>query len=385
MMLANTKFQSRAMDVSSSITRELANAAMGVDGMIPLWFGEPNQPTPKFICDGAARALNAGETFYSEGLGRPFLREAIATYMTNLYDRQIARDRIAVTVSGGNAINLAFQSLLQEGDTVAILTPTFPNLFSIPALQGANVITHSLELKEDKWVLDIEAFLERVKSAKVVLINSPSNPTGFTLNHSQMTRIMQVLRARGTWLISDEVYARIVFDGQAAPSFLEVSETEDRLIVVNSFSKSWAMTGWRLGWLTLPPSMTSIIEKITEFSIACAPPFSQRAGLIALKEGDKFITESNVKYRQMRDLVCAKLNALPNVICPVPEAAFYAFFKVEGVSDSITTARNLIDTEQVGLAPGDAFLLREPGWFRLCFAQSPEQLNEALNRISRFF
>ncbi|MEM9630882.1 MAG: pyridoxal phosphate-dependent aminotransferase [Pseudomonadota bacterium] len=373
--------KSRAVDAAPSITRELANAAMGTEGLIPLWFGEPNEPTPKFICDTATQALADGETFYAEGLGRPFLRHAIADYMTNLYGRQIGAERIAVTVSGGNALNLAFQSVLEEGDAVATITPAFPNLLAIPRLQGARLITHPMDIHEGRWRLDVDAFLEAAKPAKAVLINSPSNPTGFMLEPDEMHHIMQVLRQRGTWLISDEVYARIVFDRIVAPSFLDVSEPEDRLIVVNSFSKSWAMTGWRLGWLTLPPSLTPVIEKIAEFSVACAPPFAQRAAVTALAEGEPFIAETIAKYRLALDMIEENFACHPQVTFPVPNSAFYAFFKLNGVEDSVSLARDLIANAKVGLAPGEAFLMKEPGWFRLCFAQTPSQLGEALERL----
>lgn len=373
--------RSRAVQAAPSITRALANAAMGAEGLIPLWFGEPNEPTPQFICDTAARSLAAGETFYAEGLGRPYLRQALADYMSDLYGREIGLHRVAVTVSGGNALNLAFQSVLEDGDTVATLTPAFPNLLAIPRLQGAQLITHKLENRDGRWHLDVDAFLETVKPAKVVLINSPSNPTGFMLNRTEIAHIMAVLRERGTWLISDEVYARIVFEGTAAPSFLEVAEPEDRLIVVNSFSKSWAMTGWRLGWLTLPPSLTPIVEKIAEFSIASAPPFAQRAGVTALQEGEAFIAQTAENYRAARAMVLQRLGEHPRVHCPDIDSTFYAFFKIDGVEDSVAFARQLITEAKIGLAPGDAFHMQDPGWFRLCFAQSPAQLSEALDRL----
>lgn len=377
--------QSRAIDVAPSITRVLANDAMGLEDLIPLWFGEPNQPTPQFICDAAAQSMANGETFYAEGLGRPYLREAIATYMSGLYGSEIGVERIAVTVSGGNALNLAFQSVLNEGDTVATLTPAYPNLLGIPTMQGARLITYPLEVRNGKWSLDVEAFLAAVEGAKVVLLNSPSNPTGFMLSAAEVKRIMEVLRERGTWLISDEVYARLVYDGsKAAPSFLEASASEDRLIVVNSFSKSWAMTGWRLGWLTLPPSLTPVVEKIAEFSISCAPPYAQRAGVVALGEGEDFVNRTNILYRDARDQVCNALRNYEAVTCPVPESAFYAFFHVAGVDDSVAFARKLIEEARVGLAPGDAFFAPESGWFRLCFAQSPDQLTEALDRLAPY-
>ena len=383
-MKATDQLASKGVQLAPSITRLLANDAMGKEGLIPLWFGEPNLPTPEFICRAASQSLEAGETFYTEGLGRPFLRQGIAEYMTELYRRPISDKRIAVTVSGGNAINLAFQALLEPGDKVATLVPAFPNLLRIPQLQGAELITYPLSLVDGQWQLDVEGFLQQVEGAKVVLINSPANPTGFVLQLEQMRRIIEVLRQRGCWLIADEVYARTHYDQRAAPSFLEVAEAEDRLVVVNSFSKSWAMTGWRLGWLTLPESLVPTVEKLAEFSVACAPAFSQRAALAAIQQGEEFISQTCKQYQQARDLVVGQLRSYPKVTCPEPESAFYAFFHIAGVKDGVSFARGLIDHAGVGLAPGEAFLMEQPGWFRLCFAHTPERLSEALERLEPF-
>jgi aspartate/methionine/tyrosine aminotransferase len=243
------------------------------------------------------------------------------------------------------------------------------------------LIGHPLETCEGRWELDVEAFLEACKPAKAVLINSLSNPTGFMPERDEMDHILKVLRARGTWLISDEVYAGIVFDRPVAPSFLDVAEPEDRLIVVNSFSKSWAMTGWRLGWLTWPPLLTPLIEKIAEFSVACAPPFAQQAAVTALQEGEPFIAETTKQYSQALAVVQQRLGSHPRVTFPPPQSAFYAFFHVSGIEETLPAAQSLITEAQVGLAPGEAFLTKEPGWFRLCFAQSQVQFEQALERI----
>lgn len=382
--LATEHLRSNAIDVPPSITRVLANKAMGIEGLIPLWFGEPNQPTPQFICDAAAAAMHNGETFYAEGLGRPFLRSAIADYSSKLYNTQIDASRIAVTVSGGNAINLAFQALLQPGDKVATITPAFPNLLRIPQLQSAELITHSLDIVEGKWSLDFDAFMAKAAQAKVVLINSPSNPTGWTMTREQQRTVLDELRRRDIWLIADEVYSRTTFDNSIAPSFLEVAEPEDKLIVVNSFSKSWAMTGWRLGWLTLPESLVPTIEKIAEFSVACAPPFSQRAAVVAIEQGEDFIAQSCKDYRTAKEKVERTLAQYPAVECPQIEATFYAFFRIPEVEDAVAFAQMLIEEARVGLAPGEAFGAPSNGWFRLCFAQTPEVLDQALARLDHY-
>lgn len=382
--LATDQLTSNALDVPPSSIRVLANNAMGIDGLIPLWFGEPNQPTPQFICDEAARAMRAGETFYTEGLGRPYLREAIARYSTELYNTPIGSERIAVTVSGGNALNLAFQALLKPGDKVLTITPAFPNLLRIPELQSAQVITHPLDIIDNRWSLDIEAFIARAAEAKVVLINSPSNPTGWTMSTAQQRQVLDELRRLDVWLIADEVYSRTTFDNTTAPSFTEVAEPEDKLIVVNSFSKSWAMTGWRLGWLTLPQSLVGTIEKIMEFSVACAPPFTQRAAVVALEQGEEFIRDSSKNYRLAKEKVQSTLRQYPAIECPDIDATFYAFFRLPEVKDATAFSQLLIEQAKVGLAPGDAFCAPSNGWFRLCFAQTPDILYEALNRLDTY-
>ncbi|MEH6442407.1 MAG: pyridoxal phosphate-dependent aminotransferase [Oceanospirillaceae bacterium] len=382
--LATDQLKSHAIDIPPSITRVLANKAMGIEGLIPLWFGEPNEPTPTFICEAAAEAMKAGETFYAEGLGRPFLRDALAKYSSDLYKTDIAASRIAVTVSGGNALNIAFQCLLQPGDKVATITPAFPNLLRIPQLQSAELITHALDIVDGRWSLNIDAFINAVSDAKVVLINSPSNPTGWTMSHAQQRQVLDELRKRGIWLIADEVYSRTTFDNSVAPSFLEVAEPEDKLIVVNSFSKSWAMTGWRLGWLTLPESLVATVEKIMEFSIACAPPFTQRAAVAALEQGEDFVRQSSENYRLAKEKVELTLARYPSVECPQIDATFYAFFRLPDVIDAVAFAQLLIDEAKVGLAPGEAFCAPSNGWFRLCFAQTPSVLDQALARLDHY-
>ncbi|MBT5187388.1 MAG: pyridoxal phosphate-dependent aminotransferase [Kordiimonadaceae bacterium] len=382
MTLATDQLNSRGLRISGSATRELANSAMGRENLIPLWFGEPDQSTPQFICDSAAKALKNGETFYTEGLGKPFLREAIATYQNNLYDCNMATDRIAVTLSGGNALNLAFQSILDDGDKMVTTLPSFPNLLAIPALQGADVQAVNIRPTEDGWKLDIDEFLDRAKGAKVVLLNSPNNPTGWTLNHDEQRYILDELRNRGTWIIADDVYSRLYYDGKAAPAFLEISQPEDRLIVVNSFSKAWAMTGWRIGWLTLPASLTPTVEKLMEYSAACVPAFTQHAALSAITKGEDFIETSNQRYLKSLEVVSKRLSEFPNIKFPRPNAAFYAYFQINGVTDNMAYARKILDETGVGLAPGIAFDPDAKDWFRLCFANSTDRINEAFDRMT---
>jgi aspartate/methionine/tyrosine aminotransferase len=380
-MHAAQELDSRASRVSGNLTRQLANAAMGRPDLIALWFGEPDVATPEFIRRAATESLDGGETFYTEGLGRCYLREALSEYLTRLHGSPIGAERIAVTLSGSNAVNLAFQCILNEGDKVLTTCPAFPNLLSIPALHGARVETIPLRPTEHGWRLDTAELLHAAEGAKALLINSPNNPTGWVMSQDQMREILSACRITGTWLISDEVYSRLCFDRPAAPSMLEVAEPEDRLIVVNSFSKAWAMTGWRLGWLTLPESLMPTLERIMEFSVSCAPAFAQRAGVAALNAGEPFIQEQNERYFANLQSVRQRLSAIEGVELPPTDATFYAFFRIQGVTDNLQFARRLLDEANVGIAPGIAFDPQAVDWFRICFAKSPESLSQALDRL----
>lgn len=383
-MTAISALDSRGLAIPVSKLRKLANATMDVEGLIPLWFGEPDVPTPEFICRAANEALAKGSTFYVEGLGKPWLREAIATYMTGLYNKSVSTDRIAVTASGTNAVNLAFQLLMNAGDRLVTTTPAFPTLLTVPQLQYADIDIVPLTPTGNGWTADLDELLKKAGDAKVLLINSPNNPTGWMLEEHEISRILAACRESGTWIISDEVYARIVFDQTVAPSFATLAEPEDRLIIVNSFSKSWAMTGWRLGWLTLPPSLIPECEKLMEFSMSCAPEFVQAGGLAAIEQGEDFIASQVERYRRGRDLCLERLSRIPGVTCIPPRAAFYIFFRLEGVSDGVAFAEAMAREARVGIAPGMTFDPSMTDWFRICFAKDEQLLNQAFDRIEGY-
>lgn len=381
-MRATDQHQSRAMQVRPNLTRTVANPFIGQEGLTALWFGEPDVPTPKFICDAAADSMANGETFYTPGLGEGYLRAAIATYVSELHNSSLGEERIAVTVSGGNALNLAFQCVLEQGDLVGTHIPAFPNLLSIPTLQGARLETIRVEPKEQGWQIDMDQLIDLARRCKVLLINSPSNPTGWVMHREQQLALLEACRQYGTWIISDEVYSRIFFSGKAAPSFLEISEPEDRVIVVNSFSKAWAMTGWRLGWLTVPESLLSTLENIMEFSISSAPAFAQRAGKVALEEGEDFVRESVARYEKNLATVTKSFADCERINFTVPESTFYAYFQIDGVSDNLAFIRQLIEQSGLGLAPGLTFDPDSRNWFRLCFAATEEKLEVALGKLT---
>jgi len=273
---------------------------------------------------------------------------------------------------------------MTPGDKLVTTSPSFPTLLTVPELQQANIETISLEPTQNGWVLDHDALLNAAATAKILLINSPNNPTGWTLSLDEINTILQAARKSGCWIISDEVYSRILYDGKTAPSFAQLVEPEDRVIIVNSFSKSWAMTGWRLGWLTLPRSLVPECEKLMEFSMSCAPEFVQAGGLAALEKGETFIAEQVARYRKGRDISIKRLSAMDGVTVIPPHAAFYAFFQIDGVENDVALAEEIAQNAQVGIAPGSAFDPTLKNWFRICFAKDEALLSDAFDRLETF-
>lgn len=371
------------LNLPASRIREVARLGMGRSGVIPLWFGEPDVPTPQFICDAAAAGLAAGDTFYTPNRGTPELRDAIAEYMTGLYRRPIDVDAVTVTVSGMNAIMIALQCLIEPGARLVTVSPLWPNLVAVARILGARVEEVPLTPAAGGWTLDAQRLIDACgDDAAVILLNSPSNPTGWMMHADAQRAVLDHARRHGAWVVADEVYARIVYDRPVAPSFVEAMADGDRLIVINSFSKSWAMTGWRLGWITAPPAVGPVLEKMMEFNIAGAAGFVQRAGLTAIRDGEDFVSESVARYRANRELFLRRIADFPRVTAPPPEAAFYCFFRVDGVADGVAFAKRILAETGVGLAPGEAFGDRWAGWLRLCLAASHARLEEALDRLA---
>ena len=367
--------------------REVANAGLGRADVLAFWFGESDEPTPAFIRDAAIRSLNDGETFYSHNLGLPELREALSGYVSSLH-KPVTAERIAVTSSGVNALMLAMQALAGAGDEVVVVVPVWPNLTAQPAILGANVKRVSLTVKHGAWQLDMATLLSAVTSeTKVLLVNAPNNPTGWTLTRAEQQTILAHCRRTGTWIVADEVYERVYFKtgSRCAPSFLDVAEPDDRLVVAHSFSKSFLMTGWRLGWLVLPVALVPAMGKLIEFNTSCAPVFVQRAGLAGLAGAADFVPALIGRLQNCRDTLLPQLAALPDVQVAVPEGGMYAFFRVEGHDDSLSLAKRLVVEAGLGLAPGAAFGEEAEGWLRWCFAsREPARLTQGVERLRSF-
>jgi aspartate aminotransferase len=360
---------------------------MGRNDVLPLWFGESDQPTPAFIREAAIASLHAGETFYSENLGRPYLRQAIAAYLTDLHGCEIAADRVAVTGSGGSALMLASQLLLSPGDHVVIVTPLWPNAVEIPKIASAQVECVSLEVKDGRWVLPLEKLLHALTpGTRMLVLNSPNNPTGWTVAREEQRAILDHCRRLGIWILADDVYERLIFrDGlRSAPSFLTLTDREDRLIVVNSFSKAWTMTGWRVGWLVGPPAIFPDLGPLIEYNTSCVAEFSQRAATVAIEQGEPYVLQQRAELATTKDRLTAALRQLPGVEVPEADGAMYAFLRIAGRNDSMELARKLIDQVGLGLAPGRAFGPEGEGWLRWCYAVQWSKNELGVERLKEF-
>ena len=376
-------------NLQESRIREVANAGMGRADVLPFWFGESDEVTPDFIRRAAIESLQRGETFYSHNLGLTELRDAIAAYMGTLHG-PIAIDRLAVTSGGVNGLMLAIQALVDAGDEVVAVTPVWPNLTAQPAIMGAKVRCVSLKPVNGAWTLDLDVLLAAITAhTKLLIVNSPNNPSGWTLTRAEQERIVAHCRRTGTWILADEVYERLYYEPTAkacAPSFLDVSEHYDRLVVVHSFSKSFLMTGWRLGWMVMPPSMTHHVGKLLEFNTSCAPVFVQRAAIVALQRTLDVTPRVVAHLKLCRDTLVPLLQALPEVQVAAASGGMYAFFKLAGHGDSLATAKRLVLEAGLGLAPGAAFdpdpAAQSAGWLRWCFAsRDPQRLVQGADRL----
>ena len=373
-------------DLPASKIREVANAGLGRNDVLAFWFGESDEATPALIREAAARSLADGETFYSQNLGLPELREALARYASSLHGG-LDHKRIAVTSSGVNALMLTMQALVGAGDEVVAVVPVWPNLTAQPVILGAHVTRVALRARAGAWELDLGELLEAITPrTKVLLVNAPNNPTGWSLSRAEQQAVLAHCRRTGTWLVADEVYERLFYlPGTAcAPSFLDVAQADDRLVVVHSFSKSFLMTGWRLGWMVAPMSLMDSLGKLIEFNTSCAPVFVQRAGLAALAAAAESVPALVQRMKACRDALVPKLQVLPGVELAMPQAGMYAFFRIRGEGDSLALAKRLVHEVGLGLAPGLAFGPEAEGWLRWCFAtRDLGRLSEGVGRLTR--
>ncbi|MCB9987890.1 MAG: pyridoxal phosphate-dependent aminotransferase [Rhodospirillales bacterium] len=378
------KMRSVIENLSSNPGADVVRYGRNRKDILTLAQGEGDKATPDFIMAGAQRALQEGLTFYSPVLGREELRQEISNYYARIYGLQIPTNRIFATASGTTAIHLVLTALLDEGDEVVAVTPIWKNLLGAVELAQSTIKEMPLSCEDGQWTLDIEKLFDTcTPKTKIIMITTPSNPTGWTMTKAEMKQVMDFARARDIWVISDEVYGRLVYDGVRADSFLDISEPDDKLFIINSFSKTWAMTGWRLGWIVGPAEAEKAIYDVALYDNMCPPTFTQFGAIEALRHGEPFLQEQLALWNQNCDLLMARFDAMGKVRANRPQATFYSLFQVDGEPDCLTFAKRLIDDVGLCLAPGCSFGKISRGSMRLCFAVSQSKLNEALDRLEQ--
>lgn len=352
-------------------------------GAISLCFGESDLPTPAVVREAAEQAMNQGKTLYSDRRGIAPLRQAIQDYHRRTHNLEIPLERISATSSGMTSIMISLQCLVEPGDNVVVITPIWPNIVIAIESMGATVRFVPLDAVDGEWSLD----LGRVEAAcddrtRAIFVASPGNPTGWVMTSQEQRELLEIARRVGTWVISDEVYNRIVYDGSiASPSILEVAAEDDAVFVVQSFSKTWSMTGWRLGWLVHPAGLAHQVGNLSAINSTGAATFVQYAGVAAIRQGEPFVGQLLERCGNGRRLVADAFKGVDRIMAPEVPASFYSFFRIEGVEKSLAYAEELVARAGVGIAPGTAFGPGFDGYFRICFAQDPQRLETALDRL----
>jgi aspartate/methionine/tyrosine aminotransferase len=379
-----------ALAVPHSRIREIAEMAMSMDGVLKLYFGESNLPTPEFIKRAAQKAMADGFTFYTENAGLPSLRKALTRYYHELHAVELdAASEIVITASGVQALHLAIRCILDPGDEALVLTPAWPNGAANVAMANAVPIEIAQPLAGDRYGIDFGALEAAITPrTRLLLYTSPSNPLGWVATIDEQRQLLEFARRHGLWLMADEVYERLNYTGPTpstpAPSILKLATRDDALIVIQSFSKAYCMTGWRLGWLVARRDLASRATQLNEFVVSHAPSFTQRAGETALLWGEKAVAEMLVRLKENRDFCLAALAKMPGVTVPKPDGAFYLFPKIRAASDSFDFCKRLLLETQVGLAPGVAFGAGGEGSVRICYAADQPILEQAMARLSLF-
>lgn len=362
---------------------ELASHGRGREGLIPLWVGEGDRPTPTFITEAATAALAGGETFYTWQRGLPELRQALSRYYHRHFDKDFGEEEFLVTGSGMHAIQLALAATTGKGTEVLYLSPAWPNFAAAAEVAGAKAVPVILDHTDNGWTCDVDKIGAAITDrTKAIFVNSPSNPTGWTGDGQTLQAILDLARRKDLWIIADEIYSRFHYDTGRAPSFLDIMDDEDRILFVNSFSKNWAMTGWRVGWMRIHPSLQQVFENLIQYSNSGVAQFMQRGAVATLDQGDGFIAEQVEQARKARDLVCSILADTGRARFSVPAGAFYLFFTIDGIADSRAAAFDIVDHANVGLAPGTAFGPGGEAAFRLCYLRRLDQIEEAAHRVA---
>src|ERR1017187_2280484 len=376
--------------VPRSRIRELAEIAMTLDGVLRLYFGESNLPTPEYIKRAANRALADGYTFYTENAGLPTLRRALADNYRRLHGVDLdPAGEIVVTASGVQALNLGIRCVLNPGDEAIVLTPAWPNGSSSIMMANATVRQVPHPLVAGRYTVDFDALASAVTPrTRLLLYTSPSNPLGWVATEEEQQGLLDFARRHDLWLVADEVYDRLYYGGarlgETVPSILRKATRDDAVMVVHSFSKSYCMTGWRGGWVVARRDLAAKATQLNEFVISHAPTIAQKAGETALAEGESELVRMLERLQQNRGICMDALSGIRGVTLPTPDGAFYVFPRIDGLDDSFAFCKRLLEQTRVGLAPGVAFGAGGEGSIRICYAAEPAIVEPAMERLTKF-
>jgi aspartate/methionine/tyrosine aminotransferase len=378
--------RAEAREAPESGIAEAMNYGRRRGGVMPLWVGEGDMLTPAFICEAATRALAAGETFYTWQRGIPQLRRALAAYHKTQFGREFDPEEFYVTGSGMQAIQIAISMTAGSGAEVIVPTPAWPNAAAAVGIIRATPVMLPMSFGNRGWTLDLDRLAGAITPrTRAFVVVSPSNPTGWTATREELASLLSLARKHGLWIIADETYSRYWYgEGPRAPSFYDVVEPNERILFVNTFSKNWAMTGWRVGWIAAHPSLGQVIENLIQYSTSGVAQFMQRAAVAALERGEGFVAHQIARARRSREIICNALARTGRCHFVPPDGAFYLFFAVEGESDDRKLAFRLVDETQLGLAPGSAFGTGGRGFLRLCFARNPDDIAVAAQQLTEW-
>lgn len=386
----NPTVASSALAIAHSRIRELAEIAMPMSGVLKLYFGESNLPTPDFIRTAATKAMADGYTFYTENAGLPSLRRALASHYQALHGVVLdPQTEIVITASGVQALNVGIRCVLDPGDEAIVLTPAWPNGAQVISMCNALPRQVAYCLTGDRPCIDFGALEAAVTPrTRLLLYTSPSNPLGWVATEEDQRHLLDFCRRHGLWLMADEVYDRLYYEGEVgsepAPSILRKATRDDAVMVVQSFSKAYCMTGWRVGWLVARSDVAARAGRLNECIISNAASFSQKAAEIALIEGEGELSRMLARLKENRDFCWAALRGMPGVTVSKPEGAFYLFAKIDRLADSFDFCKRLLQETKVGIAPGVAFGAGGEGFIRICYASEMSILEAAMQRLDEF-
>lgn len=371
-------------DLKTENIAALAVRAKALEGVVPLWYGEGDVVTPAFVREAAKAAMDAGKTFYEPDMrGTAGLVAALSDYQSRLYGRPIGTDRSTVTPGGMQAVHLALSLVAEPGTNVVYVEPQWPNIAAAIHLAGAEPRPVPLAFDTD-WRLDLDRLFAACDArTRAIMFSSPSNPCGFTVTRDEMRALLDFSRRTGIWIISDEVYGRLWFDADAAPSILEIAEPDDRAMAIQSFSKAWAMTGWRIGWLVHPASVSRQVSAMTQYVNSGVSPFVQAGAEAAIRDGEPFVAEVKARISRGLDIAYDKLGRLNSVELPdKPKGGMYAFFRLKNEPDAEAACLRILEEARVGLAPGHLFGAVGRPYLRMCVFRDPAVVETAVDRIA---